>query len=91
MISVYSIFSVKNNRIYVGLSKDPLQRLREHNSGQTFSTKAYRPWSLFFIESGFHTLAQARKREKELKSGFGKEYLKTLPKDTITYSGVAQW
>ncbi len=91
MYSTYAIWSKTANRIYVGLSKDPFQREAEHNKGETKSTKGFRPWKLFFIETDYQSLAEARKAEKKLKSGFGKEFLKTLPKDTITYrSGVAQ-
>jgi putative endonuclease len=91
MYCIYSIISAIDGRIYVGMSKDPHKRLLEHNSGETKSTKGFRPWTLFFIETDFQSLSQARDREKILKSGFGKEFLKTLPKDKITYrSGVAQ-
>lgn len=91
MYYVYAIISSVDNRLYVGMSKSPTQRLSEHNLGYTKSTKPYRPWKLFFIETDFQTLRDAREREKKLKSGFGKEFLKTLPKDIITYrSGVAQ-
>ncbi len=91
MYCVYSIISQIDFRIYVGLSKNPYHRVDEHNLGETKSTKPYRPWKLFFIETDHQSLPEARKREKILKSGFGKEFLKTLPKDRITYrSGVAQ-
>ena len=71
---------------------DPLRRVNDHNAGDTKSTKPYRPWRLFFIETDHQSLSEARVEEKKLKSGFGKEFLKTLPKNTITYrSGVAQW
>lgn len=90
MYSVYAITSAVDDRIYVGLSKNPESRLIEHNAGETFSTRPYRPWKLFFIKTGFQSLIEAREVEKTLKSGFGKEFLKTLPKDKVTYSGVAQ-
>ena len=91
MYSVYAIWSKGANRIYVGLSQDPFQRELEHNKGETKSTKGFRPWKLFFIETDYQSLSEARKAEKKLKSGFGKEFLKTLPKDTIKHrSGVAQ-
>lgn len=85
MYSVYAITSEQHKRIYVGLSSDPYKRLESHNKGDTKSTKGFRPWKLFFIETNFQTLAIARIREKILKSGFGKEFLKTLPKDRVTH------
>jgi len=74
---VYAIRSKKDGRIYVGLSTDPERRLVEHNSGDTKSTRAFKPWSLIYKEF-VGTRLQARELEKKLKSGFGKEFLKTL-------------
>ena len=77
MFYVYAIKSVKHNRIYVGLTEDLNCRLKEHNYGKTKSTKFYRPWIMFYYEN-FDSRSRAREREKELKSGYGKEFLKTL-------------
>ncbi|OGE75545.1 MAG: endonuclease [Candidatus Doudnabacteria bacterium RIFCSPHIGHO2_01_52_17] len=76
---VYAIKSDRDGRIYVGLTANLEQRIRYHNSGLVFSTKGYRPWRLFHKES-FETRAEARIREKKLKSGYGKEYLKSIPR-----------
>jgi putative endonuclease len=51
------------------------QRINEHNQGKTQSTKHWRPWILFFIET-FDSRQEARLREKYLKSGFGKKWIK---------------
>ena len=64
-----------DGRFYVGMCMDVKRRLREHNSGKTFSTKGYRPWMLFFVET-YQTREEARKREKFLKGGSGKEFIK---------------
>ncbi|MEQ8323331.1 MAG: GIY-YIG nuclease family protein [Vicingaceae bacterium] len=53
------------------------RRLQEHNSGKTKSTKAFVPWKLFLIEE-YETTEEARKREKYLKSGIGREYIKEI-------------
>ena len=74
---VYAIISQADNRIYVGMSEDYSRRLSEHNSGKTRSTKGYRPWRLLYKEE-VTTRIEARKREKYLKSGAGKEFLKSL-------------
>ena len=84
MYIVYAIKSLKVSRIYVGLSDNVARRLKEHNSGLVFSTKGYRPWALFYKEV-YKTRTEARIREKQLKSGYGKEFLKE-----ILHSGVAQ-
>lgn len=82
---VYVIRSEKDGRFYVGMSADVEKRLNEHNSGKTRSTKAYRPWKFFFKEE-FPTREEARKREKYLKSGFGKKWIKD--KYNRSYSSV---
>ncbi|MEZ5003427.1 MAG: GIY-YIG nuclease family protein [Chitinophagales bacterium] len=72
---VYVLKSTDNWRFYVGMTSKIERRLKEHNAGYTKSTKAYRPWDLVFFET-FSTRIEARQREKYLKSGIGKEYIK---------------
>ena len=74
---VYAIKSEKEGRIYVGQTKDTIKRLKEHNFGRTKSTKGFIPWKLIYTEK-VSTRIIARNREKYLKSGCGKEFLKTL-------------
>ena len=78
MYFVYALQSLKDNRICVGLTQNLSERLAYHNSGRVSSTKGYRPWKLFYTSEEFKTRAEARIREKELKSGYGKEFLKKL-------------
>jgi len=77
MFFVYAIRSLTRNYIYVGLSNDYERRIREHNDGYERTTKPYRPFELILIEE-FSTRPEARQREKYLKSGVGKAYLKGL-------------
>ena len=72
---VYGLVSEIQHRIYVGLSDNPKKRVKSHNKGDTKSTKGYRPWILFYREF-IGKLEDARQREKYLKSGSGKEFLK---------------
>ena len=72
---IYAIVSGKDNRIYVGITSNIEKRIKEHNLGRTKSTKYYRPWELFYSEAAESRLL-ARMREKKLKSGFGREFLK---------------
>ena len=74
---MYALKSLKDGRIYVGFTGNLEKRLNEHNSGKTSSTKAWVPWELLYSEK-VSTRIEARKREKYLKSGIGKEYLKSL-------------
>ena len=74
---VYAIMSQVDSRIYIGLTKNVFNRIGEHNSGGTKSTKGYRPWELVYCEF-VGTRVLARKREVFLKSGYGKELLKKM-------------
>jgi len=74
---VYAIRSIQRNYIYVGLSNDFNRRVHEHNAGYERTTKPYRPFEIILIEE-FPTRVLARKREKYLKSGVGKEFLRSL-------------
>ena len=75
MIFVYAISSLSRNYIYVGLTDNIERRFSEHNNGYNKTTKPYIPFKLIVSES-FPTRIEARAREKYLKSGIGKEYLK---------------
>ena len=79
MFFVYAINSLVRNYIYVGLSNNVERRLIEHNNGENRSTKAYAPFELVLKER-YATRLEARQREKYLKSGIGKEFLKSLSK-----------
>jgi len=77
---VYALVN-KENRIYVGMTKNLNKRLSDHNFGRVFSTKGFRPWKvLYYEECGDRR--NSRMREKYLKSGIGKEFLKNklMPK-----------
>ena len=74
---VYALKSLKDNHLYVGMSENPENRLKEHNSGMTTSTKSRKPFVIIYQEECQNRNA-AREREKYLKSGFGREFLKTL-------------
>ena len=77
MFYVYSIQSLSRNYIYVGLTDNVDRRFNEHQSGKNRTTKPYRPFKIVLIEN-FVTRPQAKIREKYLKSGVGKEFLKAL-------------
>ncbi|OGZ60148.1 MAG: endonuclease [Candidatus Spechtbacteria bacterium RIFCSPLOWO2_12_FULL_38_22] len=77
MYVVYAIKSKIRNYIYVGLTNNLDRRFREHNLDNEKTTKAYRPFKIIYTEK-FETRIKARKKEKYLKSGVGKEFLKSL-------------
>jgi putative endonuclease len=77
MIYVYAISSLFRNYIYVGMTNNLERRFLEHNKGQNRSIKAYGPFKIIYSQT-FPTRIEARIKEKYLKSGIGKEFLKSL-------------
>ena len=79
MYYVYAIKSISRNYIYVGMTNNLELRFLQHNNGESKTTKPYRPFLLIFSEI-LETRIEARNKEKYLKSGTGKEFLKALLK-----------
>ena len=77
MYYVYAIKSLKREYIYVGLTNNLERRFSDHDKGYNRTTKPYRPFKLIYTEK-FDTRSEARKREKYLKGGSGKEFLKNI-------------
>ena len=77
MYKVYAIKSKNRNYIYVGLTTNLEVRLKRHNSGTNKTTSAYSPFDLIYSEE-CSDRKSAREIEKYLKSGVGKEFLKSL-------------
>ena len=73
----YILRSEKNGKNYFGSVEVIEARLLRHNAGKVKSTKAYKPFILIYKEQ-FPTRIDARKKEKYLKSGVGKEFLKAI-------------
>ena len=46
----YVLKSEIDGRLYKGYTHDLENRLKEHNSGKTKSTKGYAPWNLIYFE-----------------------------------------
>ena len=72
---VYLLLSEKDGRFYTGLTNDLKRRLQEHNLGNVKSTRNRKPLQLIYYE-GCLNEEDAQQREKYLKSGMGKRYLK---------------
>lgn len=77
MYFVYALKSLKKNYIYIGISNNIERRTKEHNCGYNKTTKSYLPFKLILMEK-CASRKEARKREKYLKSGFGREFIKNL-------------
>jgi len=77
MYTVYALKSKIKKYIYVGMTQNFDQRIGRHNNGYEKTTKPYKPFKLIHREV-YPSRIEARKREKYLKSGVGKEFLKSL-------------
>ena len=72
---VYVLQSEKDGNFYVGFTKNLKQRLDAHNNGEVPSTKNRTPLKLVYWEGCLHQ-NDATKREKYLKTAWGKRYIK---------------
>ena len=75
MYYVYILKSKKDNKLYVGKTKDLRRRFSEHNSGKVISTKNRTPFELLFYEA-FKSKTDAGRDELFFKSGYGREVIK---------------
>jgi putative endonuclease len=72
---VYVLQSEETGRYYIGCSKDVACRLAQHNVGMSKATRELRPWQLVHTEA-YQTLAEARRREAQIKSWKNPEYMR---------------
>ena len=83
MFTVYVLYSPSYNKIYIGFTSDLENRLRSHNM---FASKGwtikFRPWEILFTEN-FETKTEAMKREKQLKSAKGRNYIWQVVKNRL--------
>lgn len=72
---VYILLSIKNGKWYIGSTNNLQKRILTHSSGKNKSTKNGAPWKVIYCEIGANK-DDARAREKYLKSGMGRRYIK---------------
>ncbi len=79
MYTSYVLYSEKFAKHYSGFSSDVIERLKSHNhlSNKDW-TGRYRPWKLIYTKE-FTTKREAMQYEKWLKSGKGRDFIKTIP------------
>ena len=71
---VYVLLSQKDNKRYTGYTKNLQSRFEQHQKGLVESTKNRRPLVLIYFE-GCLNQQDATKREKYLKTHYGKMFL----------------
>ena len=83
MYYVYVLQSSKDKKFYTGYSKELKQRIEKHNKGLVPATKQRRPLKLVYYEACL-SRNDAIEREKYLKTGWGKRYIKNRLRDYLT-------
>ncbi len=86
MFYTYVIENSKGNRWYAGSTSNLRKRLMQHNSKQSTWTKTGVPWALIYYEACLDE-EDAKSREKYLKSGVGKRYLKNRMRRFLSLTG----
>lgn len=71
----YIIRSLKSGMWYTGVSNDLRKRFMQHQNNESTYTKGRGPFELIYYEACLNRL-DALARERYLKSGMGKRYLK---------------
>ncbi len=79
----YILISKKTGNFYTGATTDLRKRVTEHNNGLVSSTKYKRPLELIYFEACLNK-DDAFRRERYLKSGMGKRYIKNRLKGGLT-------
>ena len=83
---VYILQSFKNNKWYTGYTNDLRKRFNQHQQNKSVYTKGRGPFKLIYYEASLReedTIA----RERYLKSGMGKRYLKNRLKRSLSLTG----
>jgi putative endonuclease len=77
----FHIYIIQNpeGKIYIGQTNDLDRRLRQHNDqgyrGTVHTKRHEGPWRIIHSEN-YETRSDAMKREKQLKSGKGRDWIK---------------
>ena len=79
---IYVLKSLKDNKLYTGYTNNLKKRLIEHEKGLVKSTKYRLPVELIYFE-GCNNQQDATKREKYLKTTYGKRYIKNRLKNYL--------
>jgi putative endonuclease len=75
MFTVYVLYSAVYNKIYIGFTSDLQVRFLFHNQiSKRGWTVRYRPWIVCYTEE-FSSKTDAMRREKELKTARGRDFI----------------
>ena len=85
MFYVYVLRSTKDSQFYTGYTSDLRKRTKEHFSGESFATKTRLPSEIIYYEA-HRNKKDALSRERFLKTGWGRNYLKKILKNFLDYT-----
>ena len=77
MYYTYILKSNKNNKYYIGSTSNLNTRFLLHNLGKVKSTKAYKPWSIYYFEE-FKSERDTILRERQIKSWKSRKMIEKL-------------
>ena len=82
MSFVYILLSLRDHKMYIGITENLKQRIMSHNAGRVLSTKHRRPLKLIYFE-GYINRGDAQRREKYFKTSPGKKAIKMMLRITL--------
>jgi len=80
MFYLYAIYNLKYHKIYIGQTENLTRRIKFHNNKtfhKCYTSRFDGKWQLIYQEE-VATRQEALKREKQLKSFRGREFVKTF-------------
>jgi len=87
MCYTYVLGSDRDRRFYTGAGRDLQARMREHAEGKVRSTAHRRPLALICYEARLD-IDDAFRRERFLKAGKGKRFLRNRLASFLSRSGI---
>ena len=82
MFYVYVLKSGLDGHLYIGYTTYLRKRIRRHQNGEVQSTKSRLPFELIFYEA-YKDNADAKRREKYLKTSKGKSTLRLMLRNSL--------
>jgi len=83
MFYVYVLYSNMTDKFYIGYSADLTRRMSEHNRQTSLSDRRIKNLKLVYYEACL-SKEDAQLREKQLKTGFGRQYLRKRLQNSIS-------
>ena len=87
MCYTYVLRSGRDKRFYTGAARDLRARMKDHAEERVRSTARRRPLRLIYYEAG-HDVDDAFRRERFLKTGKGKRFLRNRLAYFLSRSGT---